>query len=369
MVDARFETAVINAVREPLLVLDRELHAVMANAAFYRAFGLRPPKVLTLPLSAIGEGAWSSEPLVERATRLLSDGRPFKDFELEAEFAGIGRLMLQINGDLIPMSSDRGVLVLLAMEDVTLRRQAERAAAQAASELARSNAALEQFASVASHDLQEPLRKIIAFSGLLVDDCGSQLDDKARDYLNRITNAAGRMQGLINDVLQFSRLKQLRPIPKNVDLRQTVSEALIDLEDRMQATGASVDVAALPSVMGDPTQLRLVFQNLLGNALKFGRAGVPPQIRVTAGGLLPARDMVDIVVEDNGIGFEGKYSEQIFSPFQRLHSRKAYEGTGMGLAIVKEIVCAHGGSIAVTSTPGEGSRFVVTLPSAASAAA
>lgn len=363
MADARFETAVFNAVREPLLVLDRELHAVMANASFYRTFAMKPPDTLGIRLAQIGGGAWSSSELTTKTTRLLGDGRPFQNVEIEHEFDGVGYLSLQVNGDLIPLSTDRDVLVVLAMEDVTLRRAAERAAALASAELARSNAALEQFASVASHDLQEPLRKIIAFSGLLMEDCGSQLDEQATDYLNRITNAGRRMQGLINDVLQFSRLKQMKPAARSVDLSTTVSEALIDLEDRMRATGASVDVGALPSIVGDATQLRLVFQNLVGNALKFGRAGVPPRIRIGATAASgPADETVEIVIEDNGIGFDQKYAEKIFSPFQRLHTRKAYEGTGMGLAIAKEVVTAHGGRIGVTSTPGEGSRFLLTLP-------
>lgn len=363
MVDARFETAVLNAVREPLLVLDRDLHAVMGNAAFFRTFGLKPPDTLGVPLAQIAGGAWSSSELTAKITRLLGDGRPFQDVEVEAEFDGGGGLSLQVNGDLIPWSKDQEILVVLAMEDVTLRRAAERAAALAAAELARSNAALEQFASVASHDLQEPLRKIIAFSGLLLEDCGAQLDEQATDYMQRIISAGRRMQGLINDVLQFSRLKQMKPAAVSVDLSKSVSEALIDLEDRMRATGASVDVGALPSIIGDATQLRLVFLNLVGNALKFGRAGVPPCICIGATAPSgPAAEAVEIVIEDNGIGFDQKYAEQIFSPFQRLHSRKAYEGTGMGLAIVKEVVTAHGGRIGVTSTPGEGSRFLLTLP-------
>jgi light-regulated signal transduction histidine kinase (bacteriophytochrome) len=237
--------------------------------------------------------------------------------------------------------------------------------------LQRSNHELQQFASVASHDLQEPLRKIQAFGDRLGVRCADGLGEQGQDYLRRMLDAAGRMRTLINDLLAFTRVATKAQPPVPVDLGAVARDVVSDLEGRLQQTQGRVEVGALPVVQAEPTQMRQLLQNLLGNALKFHRPDVPPVVRVasrvrdTDGG--PPR--CELTVSDNGIGFDEKYLDRIFSVFQRLHGRGEYDGTGMGLAICRKIVEQHGGTITARSTPGEGSTFVVTLPATAPEAA
>jgi signal transduction histidine kinase len=234
-----------------------------------------------------------------------------------------------------------------------------RALRQRARELERSNAELDQFASIASHDLQEPLRKVQTFSQRVVDTEADHLSDKGREYLGRSTQAAGRMQRLIEDLLKFSRVGTPEKAFDEIALEQVVHEAASDLEGSLEAAGGSIEVGELPAVLGDHSQIRQLFQNLISNAVKFRREGVPPLVRVEGrerGGV------AEIRVHDNGIGFDPRYADRIFRVFERLHGRGEYEGTGIGLALCRKIAERHGGAIAAESTPGEGSTFIVTLP-------
>jgi len=256
-------------------------------------------------------------------------------------------------------------------QEVEDRHRAEKTVRQVADELKRSNRELEQFAAVASHDLQEPLRKIQAFGDRLYGQIHDQLDDKGRDYLDRILASAGRMRALIDGLLEFSRVStRVQPMVQ-VDLGQLAREVVSDLDGRLQQSGGQVEMDELPIISADPLQMRQLLQNLLGNALKFQRPDVPPLVRVSSrmvsgpssdGDTEPQAAHCELSVTDNGVGFDPTYAEQIFELFQRLHGRDQYEGTGMGLAICKKIAERHGGSISVTSTPGQGSRFVVQLP-------
>ena len=236
--------------------------------------------------------------------------------------------------------------------------------------LMRSNRELEQFASVASHDLQEPLRKIQAFGDRLQDRCGEQLGEQGKDYLDRILSSASRMRRLIDDLLSFSRVASKAQPFVLTDLGTLLSEVVSDLEGRLQQTEGRVEVGELPALEADPMQLQQLFQNLIANGLKFHRPGVPPVVRVVGHvstklvnreGFGPVR-MAEITVQDNGIGFEEIYLDRIFNVFQRLHGRNEYEGTGMGLAISRKIVERHGGTITAKSNLGEGATFVVNLP-------
>jgi signal transduction histidine kinase len=261
--------------------------------------------------------------------------------------------------------------LLAARDELEVRvreRTAELATAnehlrRSALELERSNRELQDFAFVASHDLQEPLRKIQAFGDRLRGKHGEALGPEGIDYLERMQRAAHRMHVLINDLLTFSRVASKGQPFVTTDLGQIAREVLSDLEVRMEQTGGRVEVGGLPTVDADPLQMRQILQNLIGNALKFHREGEPPQVKVSgsllAGGGPPR---ARIVVADNGIGFDMKYLDRIFTPFQRLHGRQEYEGTGMGLAVCRRIVERHGGTLTAESAPGEGSRFLVTLP-------
>lgn len=263
------------------------------------------------------------------------------------------------------------------VEARALREQAAREAAEAregelralTAELERSNRELQDFAYVASHDLQEPLRKIATFSELLRDELSDQLSEQGLHYLKRMEHAAQRMSRLIRDLLTFSRVSTHQGAFEEIDLNEALSDVILDLEWRIRESNGQIETDDLGTIEGDPTQIRQLLQNLLANALKFHKHGHDPHVHV--GGHYesvpgppgePQTSIYQLEVTDNGIGFDQKYLDRIFTPFQRLHGRDQYEGTGMGLAITRRIVERHGGSITARSAPGEGSRFIVRLP-------
>jgi PAS domain S-box-containing protein len=233
-------------------------------------------------------------------------------------------------------------------------------------ELSRSNEELQEFAFVASHDLQEPLRKIKTFSDRLKASCGDAFNQQERDYLERMQNAARRMQTLIEDLLSLSRVTTRAQPFVAVDLLQVTQEVLSDLEISIQQTGAVIEIGELPNIEADPLQMRQLLQNLIGNALKFHRKEVEPVVKIYSQLLSEPEDVsaeqCQIIVEDNGIGFNEKYLDRIFNVFQRLHGRSEYDGTGIGLAICRKIVERHQGSITARSEPGQGAKFIVALP-------
>ena len=252
------------------------------------------------------------------------------------------------------------------------RKAAQEALAEQADRLTQSNQQLEQFAYSASHDMQEPLRKVMAFGDLLQTKRGEALDEQGRDYVRRMQDAAARMQALINDLLTFSRVTTKAQPFATVDLSDLTEGVLSDLEVAIEQSGGRVELGDMPTIEADPTQMRQLMQNLIGNGLKFHRPGEPPIVKVGVrpmngqsgqlNGDSSPNNRCEIIVDDNGIGFDEAHRERIFSLFQRLHGRSAYEGTGIGLAICRRIAERHAGSIAAASTPGEGATFVVTLP-------
>ena len=260
-----------------------------------------------------------------------------------------------------PFTDTDGSRLILEMGiDITERKQAEVALSEMVARLEQSNQALQDFASIASHDLQEPLRKVISFGNMLKHKYNDRIGQTGNDYLNRMLDATQRMQSLLKGLLEYSRITMLGDPFVRVDLNKIVSEVLSDLEIRIQSTSAEVQVEGLPVVDGDPTQMRQVFQNLIGNALKFHKKGEKPVIKVRS---LLVEGKLQVAIEDNGIGFEEHFIEKIFAPFQRLHGRSSrYEGTGMGLAICKKIVERHGGRITAKSTPSVGTSFILELP-------
>ena len=256
----------------------------------------------------------------------------------------------------IDMTERRLMLRALEEREAQARRYAE--------ELERSNRDLEQFAFTASHDLQEPLRKIKSFGERLAAGYAERLDETGQDYLARMISAAGRMQRMITALLTFSRISTRDQQFEPVDLRGVASEVISDLELRIQQSGGSIELGELPQIEADRTQMYRLLQNLLSNALKFRQIDSPPCVRVTAGpAISPAgKEAIEIMVEDNGIGIPSSQIERIFQPFQRLHGRSEFEGSGIGLPICRKIAERHGGAIRAESEPGQGSRFIVCLP-------
>lgn len=254
---------------------------------------------------------------------------------------------------------------LLAAAVADMRDSHERLAA-ATAELQRANEGLEQFIRIASHDLREPLNTIVQFTGLIENDHGPQMPPEARSWLSLVGRAGSRMRHLLDDVLHYVRVQRGAEHPgQAVELDRVLQEVLQSLAGRIRETGASVAVGNLPVVRGHETLLALLFQNLLSNALKFMPPDRKPSVRVTSS---QADGMAVIHVTDNGIGIEAQDLPKLFQPFQRLHLRKHFDGTGLGLALVRQVATAHGGSVEIESRPDKGTRVVVALPLEASAA-
>ncbi len=263
------------------------------------------------------------------------------------------------------MAGLRGIV-----RDITARKQAEGYQIERKA-LERSNKELEQFASVASHDLQEPLRKIQTFGDQLKTKSGSLLNDEGRIFLDRMLGAADRAQVLINDLLSLSRVStQAQPFAR-VDLKKLLRSVVADLEVRLEETGGRVDIEELPVIEADATQMRQLYQNLIVNGLKFRSPDKKPRIKISSRIIenkrlpeMPGQpnSLCQVFVKDNGIGFDEKYLDRIFQPFQRLHTQQEYEGTGIGLSICRRIVERHSGDITAKSKPEHGATFIVTLP-------
>lgn len=234
-------------------------------------------------------------------------------------------------------------------------------------QLARSNQELEDFAFVASHDLQEPLRKIRTFSSRIQSIYQDALDEKGVDYLRRLNNAAQRMSALISDLLEFSRIKTQGKDFEKIDLNHLVKDVIDDLEIAIETSQAHISLAKLPEINADGSQMNQLFINILSNAIKFRRTDCAPSIHISY--QLVSTSIADVslqchqfTIEDNGIGFDNRYIDKIFVPFQRLHGRDEYKGTGIGLAVCRKIVERHGGTIWAESEVGKGTKFFFTLP-------
>ena len=305
--------------------------------------------------------------------RVVDTGAPFfvaaKSFEDPDQRE---RSMTYWDWSLVPVKDGAGRVsnLVFTLTEVTERIRAEEALRKAhnqlelrvkerTAELERKNQELQEFAFVASHDLAEPLRKIQTFGDLLKAKSADHLYEQERDYVSRMSGAARRMQELLDALLRYSRIETQGRDPVPLKLEDIVQTVKTDLEVAIKKIGAHVEIGALPVINGDPYQWRQVFQNLIANAVKYYRSEVNTVVRVYGEENSGA---AHIFVEDNGIGFDEKYLDKIFQPFQRLHGKNEYPGTGIGLAICKKIVERHGGTITAKSTPGKGSTFIITLP-------
>jgi PAS domain S-box-containing protein len=272
-----------------------------------------------------------------------------------------------VNTTIVPFLNENGkpIKFVSVRYEITERKLAEEKISVYAKRLEVSNQELQDFASVAAHDLQEPLRKILSFSDRLQTKARDELSPDSIDYLNRIQNSAQRMRVLINDLLTYSRITTKAQPFTPIDLNQILTEVTSDLEIRLEQSGGKIIFENLPTIEADSTQMRQLFQNLISNALKFTPPDRKPLVQVIAA-LLPnsslGRPACQITVTDNGIGFEEKYLDRIFTVFQRLHGRHEYEGTGIGLAVCQKITGRHSGLLTATSLLGKGSNFIITLP-------
>ncbi len=256
--------------------------------------------------------------------------------------------------------------ILLNLRDITERKENENKLRAFADKLQQSNRELQDFAFVASHDLQEPLRKVQAFGNRLATKYGNLIPEDGLDYLERMQSASNRMQTLINDLLTFSRVStKAKPFEKT-NLEKIVNEVLNDLEVKVEETNAKITIVGLPEICADQTQMRQLFQNLIGNALKFRKPDSVPEVKIYHEAQtfeeIENAEQLQIIVEDNGIGFDEKYADRIFTVFQRLHGRAEFEGSGVGLAVCRKIVERHGGQIIAQGSIGKGAKFIISLP-------
>ncbi len=336
---------VLNEHGEPV-----DIRLVEVNPAFERALSL-PARLI------VGQTAFMILPALAREwfDLFLTVSRDRTFIEVEEPFPALDRWY---HVTAFPTRHGR---VAVVFRDITGHREAEDERVRFTEELQRSNEELQRFAYVASHDLQEPLRSIISFSQLLERRYKGRLDEDADEYIAFIVEGGNRMQTLIQDLLQLSRVETTARPLEPTDAGEVVDGVLHAMETPIREADARIEVGDLPVVMADAAQLAQVFANLIANALKYRRQDVPPEIRISAE---RTGRVWRFAVQDNGIGIEAEYFDRIFVIFQRLHTKEEYDGTGIGLAVVKKIVERHGGRIRVESTPGEGSTFFFTLPAA-----
>jgi signal transduction histidine kinase len=244
--------------------------------------------------------------------------------------------------------------------EIIERKNAENKLKEYTKKLEESNRNLEDFAHIASHDLQEPLRKVLAFSDRLSEKYRGLLDETGQDYLKRMQDATRRMQILINDLLAYSRVNSQAHPFEEIDLSKVASYVISDLEPSIEKYKGIIEIDDLPTIQADGSQMYQLFQNLIANSLKFHKVDQIPHIKIST--KIIEKDRCRIIFSDDGIGFDEKYLDRIFKPFQRLVSREVYEGTGMGLAICSRIVERHHGNISAKSIPGKGATFIVILP-------
>lgn len=349
-------------------ITDEEGIVIRVNSAFCRMVGKQQEELVGKPFTVIYDSAHPPAILAKHKKRFIERNvEPL--FERELQLWNGERVWFELSNSFLEVPGEATHLLSI-FRDISERKHAEEKLREFTSRLERSNRELQDFAYVASHDLQEPLRKISVFGDRVKAKYGDKLGAEGCDYLDRMQKAATRMQALINDLLTFSRVtSKSQPFVK-VDLAKVVRDVMGDLEARIEQTGATIDVGSLPTIEAEPLHMRQLMQNLIGNALKFQKPGVKPYVRLdaflfkeeTAEIRAGAREMAQLTVSDNGIGFDEKYLDRIFQVFQRLHSRAEFEGTGMGLAITRKIVEHHKGQITAKSKPGEGATFIVILP-------
>ncbi len=366
------KNAILESSLDPIITINHQGVITEFNRAAEQTFGHQRDDVLGTKPSDVLFPPSKSEGHRNRIDRYLDVGEGSM-LGRRTEVTAVRRSGETFSAEIaMTISEERGAPVMtFFVRDISQRKKAEQQRALYAAELERSNRELEQFAYVASHDLQEPLRKIRTFGDRLEMKCGELLDETGRHCVARMQDAAARMQRLIDGLLTLSRVTTHGQQFEPVDLEAVAREVIADLEVQIERVEGRVELGKLPTIQADSLQMQQLLQNLIANALKFRRIEEPPIVKVhgrfqhgregrRAGA--EAEEKCLLYVEDNGIGFEEKHTERIFDVFQRLHARDVYEGTGVGLAICRKIAERHGGTIHVSSTPGKGTTFEVVLP-------
>jgi signal transduction histidine kinase len=346
---------------------------IIWSDGLYQIWGVGPGSFLPSWESFLNNVYEEDRPAVQSFIDVIRTAKVREEVNFRIEIAGqLKHIWMAANPK---EEAGRGESDLQGMVmDITRQKTYESQLKQFTLELQRSNQDLEQFAYVASHDLQEPLRKIRAFGDRLTARYGEGLEGPGVDYINRMQSASARMQSLIEELLSFSRVSRPGIVIEKLDMNELMKEVLDDLDAQIRREKADIRVSKIPPIRGEHTQLKRLFQNLISNGIKFHKPGKAPRVQITCKTIRGPQvseefqfqatkpEYVKIEVKDNGIGFDEKYKEKIFNIFQRLHGRAEFEGTGIGLAICRKIVTNHGGMITATSEEGAGSEFIVILP-------
>jgi len=404
----KYSEAIIATIHEPMLILDNNLQVKSANREFYKKFKVNKEETEGMSLFKLGNRQWNIPALRGLLGDIVSKNMDFKNFEIKHNFPGIGEKIMLLNAHRIIQKTHREHLILLAMEDITERTrnylkekevlhkdirvhkadklELERAVRRRTRQLELKNIELENankdltsFTYVSSHDLQEPLRKIKNFVAILLEEEKKKLSDDGKMYLQRTYDTAKRMQALIEDLLTYSRSKNLERKFEKTDMNSIWEEAKKDYEEMMLERKTKIKVGSLCEIEVIRFQFRQLLHNLVGNSLKFSKPRVPLCITLKSeiaqgskltgnnpalpeGKLSPKNNYCHILFMDNGIGFDPQYNERIFEVFQRLHGQEEYKGTGMGLAICKRIVENHKGAITASGKVNKGARFDIYIP-------
>lgn len=404
----KYSEAIIATIHEPLLILDSNLHVRSANKAYYKIFLANKEETEGMLFYDLGNKQWDRTQLRRLLAATVSRNVDFNNFEIKHVFAGIGEKILLLNAHRIIQKTHGEQLILLAIEDITERarhhqkekeilqkdirlhkedkielekavRRRTRQLEQKNIELEDANKDLTSFTYISSHDLQEPLRKIKNFVSVLIDEEKKKLSPDGRDYLQRTYETARRMQTLIEDLLTYSRTKNLERRFESTDLNLLLQEVEHEYEEALIDKNVVIKATKLPQINVIRFQFRQLLHNLISNSVKFAKPGIPSRIaiksRIIKGSnfnlqkhpagthkLYAKTDYCHIVYTDNGIGFDPLYNERIFHVFQRLHSQEEYQGTGMGLAICQRIIEIHKGVITAHGKINNGVRFDIYIP-------
>jgi len=351
-------SAIVDTTRYPLLVLDAELRVESANQAFYNAFRVPPAATIGRRVYQLGNNQWDIPELRRLLEEILPSNSVFDDFQVTHDFNDIGTRTMLVNARRLHGAQSQPRIVLV-LADITEQLRLAKNLKDTADELSRSNAELDQFASVASHDLQEPLRMITSYIELLELKYTALFDDRARGYMGQVTSGAQRMAAMIKAILIYSQIGHQAASFTAFESAVPLQSALANLTNKIQEAEATITEGPLPRINADANQLNQLFQNLLGNALKFRSAKRPLVIHVSA---IESETEGTFAVADNGIGMDKEGCGKIFQLFQRLNTAQQYPGTGIGLATCRKILEHHRGRIVVESKPDVGSTFYFTMP-------
>lgn len=386
-----YAESIVTTIREPLIILNRNLRVRSANKSFYTKFKTNAEETEGKAVFELGNNQWDIPSLRKLLEKILPEKTSIIDFEVEHDFPAIGIRIMLLNATQVLRNNIEEQSILLAFEDITEKRKIDNALKlfseelekkvlertyslnKANTELNYSNESLEQFAYIASHDLQEPLRKIRTFSALLKDRFNEVLPEGAQELISKISSSSERMSNLIKEVLDFSRILHGDLAFEKVNLNNVVSDIIDGFDLLINEKNAIIKFANLPVIEAITLQISQLFNNLISNALKFSKKDIPPVITISSK-MLSKEELgkhttliqdipyFEISIKDNGIGFDQQYADQIFLIFHRLHGRNEFSGTGIGLALCKKIVVNHNGEIYAHSNETDGALFHILLP-------